>query len=464
MSLHKLAFLVFLAFTFISVNAAIDKNAVYYRADDIAVTNSLKVVDQKSQVVNLLSTSVINDANVQVALKYEDTELPNYLAFEAEVTYTIKLYRYGLSSQTLTNQKVKIDYDVDPSSINLTPYDESIKKYGSNYYGAEVTITGISFNDGSPSSTIPSDVDGLILEVSSNVERFYDVTKFAKPKVYKTTTANNELQIHWEHIEGAESYDVEWVFVDVPEYNGGYVAQNVTTGFNSGTTYYDFSDATRINIDQSFYNISLAYPAGIIIYRVRGVGRDINSSNYTNFAEGPWSYSPLVFDLKSAYTSTQSYVYSGLDIVKNWSYNVTYAEDGKRKEVINYVDGSSRNRQTTTILNSDQNAIVSETMYDYEGRQAVQTLPTPVVSGGIGFYDNSGNAFNNGFDKYDFDRDATYSSGPDGMSTTATLTSKYYSNNNTSTSMFADFISDSEDYPYSQTWFNRDGTNIVVSQ
>src|SRR6266540_3694003 len=54
----------------------------------------------------------------------------------------------------------------------------------------------------------------------------------------------------------------------------------------------------------------------------------------------------------------------------NWQYAAAFSEEGKKKEVVSYFDGSLRTRQMVTINNSDNVAVVQETVFDEFGRAA----------------------------------------------------------------------------------------------
>ena len=116
------------------------------------------------------------------------------------------------------------------------------------------------------------------------------------------------------------------------------------------------------------------YSKGYLVYRVRPVGRFLDNTN-KNFY-GQWtsgltdaftkvSHWPHFVEIDQAHESGK----------KNWQYQASFAEDGKKKEVVSYFDGSLRNRQTVTQLTSDRNTLVAETIYDSQGRATVQVLP-----------------------------------------------------------------------------------------
>ncbi|NQX97487.1 MAG: hypothetical protein HRT73_06360, partial [Flavobacteriales bacterium] len=348
--------------------------------------------------------------------------------------------------------------------------DIDVKRYF-GYVKGDLNITGVIFRNTDTQviynvADIPED---MYLELSVDVERYYELTPNQYWNVRHATTINtkNELAITWDYFIGAESFDLEWVFVDIsPDINNATPKIEQIEQF---AQEYDWDNATRINTTTNFYNISMAYPSGVIIYRVRPVGVDVANNNLEVKINGDWSYNPFTFLSNQALSQGKAFAYEGLDNTKNWTYNVAYAEDGKRKEGISYFDGSARSRQEVTILNSDQNAIVGETMYDYEGRPALSLLPTPVLSKGIGFYENiAGVPFNDTYNKNSFDKDEDFDVNVSGFGAdpmiTNSLTNKYYSSNNTSTSLFKDYVPNANGFPFSRTTYKRDGTNRITEQ
>src|SRR5690606_29655949 len=72
----------------------------------------------------------------------------------------------------------------------------------------------------------------------------------------------------------------------------------------------------------------------------------------------------------------------------NWQLQTSFAEGGKYKNMVQYLDGSLRQRQAVTNLNTMEQVLVGETKYDYEGREAVSVLPAPVGGQSLAFRPN----------------------------------------------------------------------------
>src|SRR5690606_37862357 len=109
----------------------------------------------------------------------------------------------------------------------------------------------------------------------------------------------------------------------------------------------------------SSYTIDATYPKGTFVYRVRPVGRQTKSvnHNYNHIVNGAWSTDRSI-DLKE----------SAFEQDKNWSKVITFAEEGKKKEVVTYMDGTFRTKQVLTNLNTEGITLAAETYYDHEGR------------------------------------------------------------------------------------------------
>lgn len=392
----------------------------------------------------------VKQANCNAILRFDQSRMDNFVPkWSLEVDYTIKIYDDKVQQVSTKSGTLSIDFD------NAAKYeDEDYISFTGMYFKAVLTVDAVRYKVGSTTSTsLPvTFANDIFLDLEQHTERYYNLAASAAPFVYaQQVNDHKELPVSWGFVPGAESYDLEWVFVDIGN-----------TSFSAlppGGYSIDFRNATRINTSNQHYNIPLAYPKGILIYRVRGEGMDAGGSTI----KGKWSYNDGSLlgntqqqppNLLLAYRLN----YNGLEPGYNWQYSATFAEEGKRKEVIQFFDGSLRNQQANTILNTEDSVIIAETKYDFEGRGAVQMMPTPLESRGIRFYSN----FNPSFDKQKFDTDATFPS-PSPVNSSLDTTGIYYSANANSTG-FDGYIPDAQGYPYSRTIYKKDGTNRVSKQ
>jgi hypothetical protein len=206
------------------------------------------------------------------------------------------------------------------------------------------------------------------------------------------TAVNNQnsLQVTWsdcnnpligKQIGTPALYELEWIYIDnyKVQLNNGQMTVNEKP---INLCVFDFSkNATRVITNNPHYEIPLIYKKGYIVYRVRMFMPD----KIKNYSE-----SKLIFDwslmlnsgiISNLLPTTHFFKITEAHEVdtKNWNYQLSFAEEGKNKQVLSYFDGLLKNRQSLTKFNSRPNLnIVTEPFYDYEGRVGIQTLPTPV--------------------------------------------------------------------------------------
>ncbi len=374
--------------------------------------------------------------------------------FELTVDYKVTLYPGG----HIQTGSLNIDYTNEGQYTDID-YEQFVHPTSSIHYTkAEVEVLGIS-------NAVPSNVHLDIILETEKYKTLSDELPIVKYDGIGYQTGTNELQIYWPHIEGAESYDIEWLFIDAP---GASLLPHLKS------YDFDFKNATRINTPNLFYNISLAYPEGFLIFRARAVQNKLNG----NREEGEWSYPTKgvlepsknfeYYQQSNATTFewTPSYAYAGLEHGRNWQYTVTYAEHGKRKEVINYFDPSLRSRQQVTVLSSDNTAVVGETVYDYVGRPAVNVLPSPQQNKGIRFYANQTKSPQSGLFGYqDFDIDSKFENPNPIDSINSEGGAHYYSkSNNSPFGINSQYTPTANGYAYTRTQYLNDGTNRPKKQ
>ena len=181
---------------------------------------------------------------------------------------------------------------------------------------------------------------------------------------------NSQLSLTWGNDDNGEEFDLEWMTVDsgsdwMPMVSspGIYSKEELGEAFRN--------NATRITTVNREYVISLIYDAAFIMVRIRPVHYLSDGTR----VEGDWYYQQ----------ENQTYaiwpLQNGHQPGLNWQYSAVFAEEGKKKEVVTYMDGSLRGRQTVTLSNSevatDNVAIVQENIYDEFGRVTASILPAP---------------------------------------------------------------------------------------
>ncbi|MDI1233816.1 MAG: YCF48-related protein, partial [bacterium] len=397
---------------------------------------------------------------VKLAVNHNYTTLvTNTYKYNVELEISVKDINWGT---TVTYTKFLF---VEYNPAAGVAYKDYASYNFSNAHSLQVKV--VQIRDAVTNAVIGTPEQNLVVTYGIQIERFW-IFNYSTI-VCPTSTATDlngdgemdEMTINWTPITGAEEYELEWTYVD--DYSNGAVAS--TTPISS--ILYDFKyNSTRISTKNLSYKLNLIYERGYVIYRVRAVGRKL--SNIDIVVNGAWS-KPDNATNPSASPCTASYYYTAGHKDKfNWQYSSTYAEEGKKKEVVGYYDGSLRNRQTVTKVNTTDTAIVGESIYDFQGRKAIDVLPVPAQSPALTYYPN----FNLNLDliplKYsrdDFDKDnpsQNCSINATGMSPTAG-SSRYYSPNNTQSAYQQSYLPDAFNYPFNQVEYTPDNTGRIRS-
>jgi hypothetical protein len=326
-----------------------------------------------------------------------------------------------------------------------------------------------------------SPVMNLALDLNIEVERYYNFSasaQIAATDLSHTdlTATRGELQLNWNVIDGAEEYDVEWTYVNNYDGAGGALTA-VQTLIPSDIFKFN---STRISTSQTFYKIPVIYDQGYILYRIRGVGR--TGTNFSDKVFGLWSSFPdactTVFCFPHKFPDAlKSETFAGHQGNLNWQYNANYSENGKSKVGVGYFDGVLKTRQTVGKLKTEDKTVVGETIYDYQGRAAINVLPVPNTTPKIQYNDNFNRKLANdsAYNKYDFDIDASCVSATQGMGKDVSGASMYYSDKNPDKTLATtppniynpkkeDYIPNANNFPFTQTVFTPDNTGRIKSQ
>jgi RHS repeat-associated protein len=321
-----------------------------------------------------------------------------------------------------------------------------------------------------PIGDVPHDIH---LELKLKVERYdyLDVTvPITKNEMVLVRSSNNQVEVAWEPVEGAEYYELEWVFWDL-QYN------NQTSALASMDLETVFERAVSIETKATSHQFDLFYPAGIVYVRVRPIGRyirDVNA-NYEHLKYGSW--------VQGVNPNTNSLViglFPGFEADKIWQVQRSFAENAKSKQVIQYFDEGMRGRQTLTNLSSDDLTIVNENVYDAEGRATLSILPVPVrkligknpLQFGAGTDDPSraeGGLISTGaidYTRKDFDK--TGYASPlikvDGQGKEHVSNVYYSSENPFNNHIHRNYIPDAENFPVTQVKLLNDATGRIARQ
>ncbi|MDA3615534.1 RHS repeat domain-containing protein [Polluticaenibacter yanchengensis] len=288
------------------------------------------------------------------------------------------------------------------------------------------------------------------------------LTNAAMPGQDLVTNTFDELPVSWLPLTGSDEYDLEWTWVDKGPAGYGTLAASVFR-----------NNASRVSISGVSYNIPLLFDGeGKLCYRVRPVKLLPDGSRKT----GLWSH-----EVSGGVINT--FEYKGFQRKLNWQATTSFAEEGKRKSVVNYFDGSLRSRQTVTRDNSTtvndsgrikNNAVIAETFYDYQGRAAVQVLPAPSVSTLLTYVNGFNKNINSqAYDKADFDKlgegEKCCGKAAGKMNPATSGAAHYYSPQSVfltqdATKSYSRFVPDADSVPFIQTEYSLDNTGRIARQ
>ncbi|NUY82703.1 hypothetical protein HUK80_17505, partial [Flavobacterium sp. MAH-1] len=440
-----------------------------YVADPTAEASYFEVKDSEIGLAN--HTSVGEEAYIQLSA---NSDMGNYTY--AKTTITLKIWLYtstGSLSATSSDYTMEVEYNPAQNSANFV--DKAYHRI-SNRYGLRCQVVNISTL--TTTSTVTDVEPNIDLEIGFKCTRYYALSQTLPLVNHSLHDDTNELSqtspvaatLSWSAIPGATGYEVEWAWVDnfgEPSTNGAF------TPMDPGQIKFSNADFdashTRITTKELSYEIPLIYQSGYLVYRVRALGK-YNNQNLWPVYYGPWSSGTTAKTFVSEWAKIS--ISADHERAKNWQFTASFAEEGKKKELVNYFDGSLHNRQTVSKINTDNTAIAGETIYDNEGRGVIQVLPVPLKGKNYLRYFSrlNRNMANLPYSHRDFDWSPDNPEIPSVCMISAggmidnSGASLYYSGNNAFTSVNSDYIPKANNYPFSQTEYTSDGTGRIKRQ
>lgn len=447
------------------------------------VRSGISIVDPRYANIESASWSV-NGSKTTITLGVDQYTVPATAGIQ-DITLNIRVKYYNKNKELTVlpsaSGSIQLSVKYDPSQtaspVNLKDQDIIVLD---NAYNVTVDVVSML-----PAGTLG---DFIYLKAEMHVERYYTFDVSSIPYTADRTllnrrllTPSNELEIYWADIDGAEDYDLEYMFVDNFD-------QSLNAERSQVSLQYDFRNSTRVTQSSNSYRIPILNDHGYMIYRVRGVGKKIITTNGISEVVrmyGAWSsdYEPKrseqnpfnTLDELMAETHKYYIPWNTLSNI-NAQATATFAEEGKRNDVLTFYDGSLRNRQTVTKDNSNNKLVVQETFYDHQGRGVIQTLPAPyaapsadVTGKGYLWYKQNFNinAAGQAYSKSDFNI-KTGEGQCDPIKPAAMAensgSAKYYSSSNGSDAAKDSYIPSANGYPFIQTEYTPDNTNRIRTQ
>ncbi|MBQ4819099.1 RHS repeat-associated core domain-containing protein [Aquimarina sp. MMG016] len=448
---------------FFVVTIGYGQNKVSYNSSEInGVLTSGTPIEFNPDLTTISSAAIVSSAT-NIVLRVDTNEAPfNWYRYSLQLSVTPRLLNGDFDSANTYTVKLAVEHNMLLGAGNGGI--DVIKHVLKDRYGARVIIDEGRYENLETGSG--ADVNGYIPENilldMELVSEYYASLSEAAPGITGTYDAShNELSVGWADISGADHYQVEWTWVD----SYGDTFATAETANNIAFSSRDFElNSTRIQTTNTNYNIPLIYGKGYVIYRVRAVGR--YSENTSKYKYGQWS-SGLSNETTIANWPDKYQVNGDHEQDKNWQFQASYAEEGKKKEVVSYFDGTLRNRQTVTKINSDDNVIVGEVIYDAQGRPAVEVLPVPTTGKQIGYNRDFNQSTIQPGTPYDYqDFDLNDQNVLDESTTVKAMAetngaSKYYSESNDINDEFRARIPNAEGHPFSQIEYMPDNTGRI---
>lgn len=410
----------------------------------------------------------------------EDTRVYNKMRAFVRLSYTRKdqsdvMHNYDW------NMQVNFNYLLNGvvTAGSLTIRNESDSRVYEDYLeiplpsaalGYNVTITSVTGNYGAlnagasiavpvpqQNANIPADID-FIMELRN--ERVYNLnTAAVVDDISRINFVPSEFKLYWDYQQGAEEYDLEWVFVDKysPEYAQITAAETPPSSEIVGFSLpFELLEPTRVRVWGFNYQLDRTYPEGRLYFRVRAVSTFADQNGISDdIRYGKWGYcipSTQLMLCKYEITDAQEF-----QTDKTWLYGIAYADDGKSVSTLTYFDGSNRGRQNLTYNTSDNVTLVGESKYDKEGRQSVSVIPAPIVGRNL-LYQSHFNMAGPGniFDETEIEQPSVPP-----LEITSGAARYFSKNNDFAGDLFRGAIPNANGYVFSQTIFRNDGTGRI---
>jgi len=392
----------------------------------------------------------------------------------------ITVNTFGSPSSTITDNIV-LEVEKYPN-LEMKDKERAWKVY-KNAYWSEVRITGVTAIDenGTP-VTVSMLPDDIKVELELQRTRYYNLnlsqlsTTFVTVSPWEQTAYainHNVFQLRWTPLSWASEYEIEWIHVD--NFVAGDISLDLPTLFLPAK-FRNNASRVRVPASQDRFFVPLIYTRGYICARIRPLtkgGPNLDKDLYGNWSFDPNNTGTLMVSDMPANSFVRLYLMDGsTDQINNLNaqYSIAFSEDGKILPQGTYADGSMRVRQTniaasveqTDINTYNKKGIVTETIYDFLGRPAVNTLPGVTETGFFYKPNYNQNLAGAKYSYLDFDFDtplpgSCYSEAA-GMGT-ARGVSRYYSPANPIQTAQQARVPDAELFPFTRTIYEADNAS-----
>ncbi|MDD3688193.1 MAG: hypothetical protein PHE56_15705, partial [Bacteroidales bacterium] len=380
------------------------------------------------------------------------TSFPTANITEIEVPVRIMVLKYNYLNNQFESELLEKTLSLTISSDGqLIRDNQSILVVGAHQVSV---ITDADYSN----PEIADILQHICIEAEIEIERFYQLPSYGNtinaPTNVTGNLSNDFINFSWDHVKGAEYYELEYAFVN------GYSQFQIEPGLFK-------RNSTRVLVRDTKYAIPNIFETGYLVYRVRAVGKKNSyvGPNLFAFTElySKWSFEDNTGSglCSSLFAGSLVTITDDSDLhTKNKQYIASFAEDGKSKFSVNYFDGSMRSRQSQVQQNSDSIVLVAETKYDYLGRGVLTLLPAPKGNKKLIYeplFNRTADPLAPEYNKEQYDITTNLKPEAIGNASGAGL---YYSTLNTSNP----YIPDAGGYPFVRTVLTEDNTGRVKTQ
>jgi hypothetical protein len=222
----------------------------------------------------------------------------------------------------------------------------------------------------------------------------------------------------------------------------------------------DWRKATTIETESNALSLKLSISegTGFYVWRVRPVGTFYDGGISDSRNHGLWNRDSPVNGQEVQLPRLGDYSYfffEDADDKLNYIYSRTFTEKNKIHESISYANGLLQPKQTQAYDPATNKTITSQSVNDYQGRAALQSVPVPVDGEMNGYKDKFMTSGGKNYSEADFDSKTRLENGPAKVDATSPAGSYYTGKDN---------LPSAEGYPYTRTTFYDDGSGRVKEQ
>jgi RHS repeat-associated protein len=417
---------------------------------------------------NWTLTSVKN--SVQLKLNHAKLKDCPYASWSCTAQVIISRNDKNGNALPILTQNLVVNYNnatgVTYKDIDIIDFEES--------HWMSIFVNTLSFSPNMPNPL--SDYVSIIGTI--DIERYHLLDFNAIPtfSTIQLLSGSGEIELSWSPVDGAEAYDLEYVYVDnydtFPVNNSGIGIKYSEQPINLLDVSFRHN-ATRITTPNLSLSMSPLFERGYVLYRVRALGRALDNTDQT--VHGAWSNSNYgqtvnTYTLNKDRIYISDNYYAGSQVYEhqpnfNWQFSVSFAEEGNKKEVVQYMDGSYRHRQSATRNSTDQMALVGESVYDFLGRPTINFIPVPAFDNLIDYHPNfNQNQAGQPYSAADFDLSQTCVRNVNPASTSSGAAKYYSSANPKAGDIGYQYIPQAQWFPFSVTELMPDNTGRVRRQ